>query len=439
MQEFIRTFVRTTTCLCAVSFWFTADTTLGGGAAWAATELPGLFGGTASAGSANVTAGSLRVPLLHLAHVGCPCEGTLGKTHSVQTGPISVPGVFSVTLSEATATADRTKVTAQNAETSSLSQLSLLGGLITADLLQAAAGVSATTTSLQASYSGSSFSNLVIAGTPVDPNVAPNTLIPLPGIGSVTVFGVTQHGYRGERLGITVDMLAIQVTQENSFNLPVGAVIRLGEASAEFSRDQPASILKGNADIAGANEAGLQVVPELRLLGRTGIGGCHGTDGATHTKQFAGLNTPLVSLGAGSVSAFAGPTGTYTSMAQTTANIADISLLGGLISANAITAEATETAIGTAVTGSTAGTQFTGLAVVGVNVPLNPPANTKITIPLLGTLVLNEQTTLGHGRRGVTAVTALHLYTTEANLFGLPVGAEITIGHAEAAAVVPYK
>jgi hypothetical protein len=437
MQEFIKTIMRATTCLCAVSFALAMDTTIGGGSAWAVPLMPGVFGGGASGGSAHVTAGSVQIPLLQLAAVACPCEGTLGKTHSAQTGPISIPDLLSVALSKATALSDRTDTAAQTEQTAELTQLSLLGGLITADLLKADTSVSATTSKISGSYSGSTLTNLVIAGTPIDPNVSPNTVVPLPGLGSVTVYSVVQRAYLNTRLAITVDMLVIRVLQQNSFGLPVGAVIKLGEARAGFNRDEPLAIVKGDADIASANAAGLKVLPELSLLGHVGIGGCKGSEGVTRNKQFAGLSLPIVSLGVGTVSTYSGPVGKGNFEAQSISNVANVNLLGGLITADGVTSVATETAVGNQVTGSTAGTQFAGLTVLGVNLPLDPPANTKIVIPLLGTLVVNEQTTIGHGRRGVTGVIALHLYTTQTNVFGLPVGAEITIAQAGAAAGVP--
>jgi hypothetical protein len=95
---------------------------------------------------------------------------------------------------------------------------------------------------------------------------------------------------------------------------------------------------------------------------------------------------------------------------------------------------ATETVVGKKVTASTAGTQFGGLEIAGTNLPVDVPANTQITLPLLGYVVVNEQIAPKPGHAGALTVNGLHVYITTANLLNVPVGSEIVVAHATATA-----
>src|SRR5207237_5895493 len=75
---------------------------------------------------------------------------------------------------------------------------------------------------------------------------------------------------------------------------------------------------------------------------------------------------------------------------------------------------------------------FTNLVVLGVPVSGTPPPNTKITLPGLGFVILNEQSgpVNGHTKTHIS-VTAIDVNVTEANGFGLPIGTHILIAHAD--------
>jgi hypothetical protein len=120
-----------------------------------------------------------------------------------------------------------------------------------------------------------------------------------------------------------------------------------------------------------------------------------------------------------------------TIISQATATLTGISLLG-LISADNIVSEATETTNKTAITASTAGTQFGSLSVGGVPLPLNVPPNTNIPLPLLGYVLVNEQIAPVAGHAGPLTVNGLHIYITTPNVMNLPVGTEIIVAHAVA-------
>ena len=109
-----------------------------------------------------------------------------------------------------------------------------------------------------------------------------------------------------------------------------------------------------------------------------------------------------------------------------------LSLLGGLITADTIVADATDTVTGTMITGSAQGSEFVNLKVGGLVIATNTPPNTTVPLPGLGSLVVNEQVV--PPGRGTVVVNGLHLFVTTANLLGLPVGTEIVVAHANARA-----
>ena len=112
-------------------------------------------------------------------------------------------------------------------------------------------------------------------------------------------------------------------------------------------------------------------------------------------------------------------------------SIGQISLLGGLITANSILAVAEESRTGGKSTASSLGSSFGSLNVAGVAIASTVPANTTIALTNLGYVVLNEQPPASDNH---IQVNGLHVYVTTANSLGLPVGAEIFLAHAEATA-----
>ena len=80
------------------------------------------------------------------------------------------------------------------------------------------------------------------------------------------------------------------------------------------------------------------------------------------------------------------------------------------------------------------GFSFVNLKVAGVPVVANMAPNTRLSLPGLGRVTVNEQI-LPAGSGGRTQVNGLHVVVTiRPNLLGLPVGAEIVVAHADAMA-----
>lgn len=409
--------------------------TLGAGTASArAGNLPGSFSGNAYASYANVTAGPLAVGLGQSAYIPCPCQGTAGKVVSNSIAQLAVGTAGGVLKLGAAVSSTKTTKTTSTAEVTDISQITginLLGGLITADAITAVADVTATSGAISPSAAASTFLNLKVAGLTINANVAPNTVVNLPGLGSLTL-RKTVSSHSASSGSMKVEMLSLVVGSSNSYGLPVGVTLVVGHALSGFNRVQPVAVVAGQAYGASAKAvAGSTLSAKLGQVALVTIP-CLGTNSKILTNNVNDTSVSgLVSLGASTTTAFGGSQNGG-QVARTTATVAGVKLLGGLIGATAITAVAQETVVGGVRTRSTNGTSFADLKVLGLSLPINVTPNTTVTLPLLGRVVLNEQIVPTSG--GKTIVNGLHIYVSSVNLLGLPVGTEIVVAHADASA-----
>lgn len=403
-----------------------------------ALALPnGTYQGNAFATNSNIKVGLIGVALGNTAFIPCPCTGTNGDTLSSSVNSLTA-GVGGNILNGATAistvhTAETT--TAKIVRNSSTIQaLNLLNGLITADALMAVANTTATDSAVISDADGSTFANLKIAGVPVAVNVAPNTTVRLPGIGNVTLKKTVTVGNGTTASSIVVEMISINVTLANSFGLPVGAQIVVGHAASGFFHTTTSVVVAGTSWVTYVNAAaGSLLQTSIGLTAPSGIG-CQGTGGKILTNSVTALNVAgVLSLGTGNTTAIGGPTATGAT-AKTTATLQNLNLLNGLIRVAAITAVAETKIVNGVRTRSTNGTAFTGLKVLGINLPINVKPNTKIALPLLGYVILNEQIIPPATSNAPTRVNGLHIRITTANSLKLPVGTELILAHADSSA-----
>ena len=406
-----------------------------GGQGLHAADLPGSFRGSAFATFANAAAGPVAAQLGRSAYQPCPCRGTNGQvlSNTVNTIQAGDSGrVLKATATISTVFTNKTAATATIQNTSTVSGLNLLNGLITATSIKVAANVAATAAAITANTDTSVFTNLRIAGNPISATVAANTQIPLPGLGKVTLKKVQRGGDFSGLGRITVQMLTVDISQANGFGLPVGAQIVVASATATFTRSQPAAVVSGQAYATFANAtAGTSLQNRIGKAALVTMG-CEGTGGKTLSNTISTFSAgSLFTLGNSVSTAFGGPQNGGT-VAVTTSTIENASLLNGLITAASIRAVAREMFKNGVRSRSTDGSGFAGLRIGGVSVPIIAPPNTQVPLPGLGRVIVNEQIVPSAG--GKTQVNGLHIFVTTANLLGLPVGSEIIIGHAEASA-----
>jgi hypothetical protein len=119
--------------------------------------------------------------------------------------------------------------------------------------------------------------------------------------------------------------------------------------------------------------------------------------------------------------------------AQTSAEAADVTILDGVITARQVVGIAASYANQQSAASGADGSMLLGLALNGVPLGEATPApNTRMDLPGVGYVVLNEQTVTGDGVRssGIT-VNMIHVYLRNA-LTGVPTG-EIVVGSARSA------
>lgn len=120
---------------------------------------------------------------------------------------------------------------------------------------------------------------------------------------------------------------------------------------------------------------------------------------------------------------------------QTSEDIHNLSILGGLIAANDIHALVTSTASPTGAS-STNSSTFSGLTVNGTPENNNPSPNTKLTVPGLGSVTLNEQSGPFNGSNTTSiGVVAMDVQITGSNSLGLATGTRIVVAFVQSAIV----
>jgi hypothetical protein len=128
--------------------------------------------------------------------------------------------------------------------------------------------------------------------------------------------------------------------------------------------------------------------------------------GGPFTAQLANVNIPgVASLGllTASTTGALGAGG----FAQSSAQVANVDLLTGTVGATAVSSSCQADGNGTSGSSSIVGGQAAGIPLAA-----NPPPNTQIPIPLVGTLTLNEQSASQVGGTRSITVNAVHLHLT---------------------------
>jgi murein DD-endopeptidase MepM/ murein hydrolase activator NlpD len=127
-------------------------------------------------------------------------------------------------------------------------------------------------------------------------------------------------------------------------------------------------------------------------------------------------------------------------VARTLASVSSVTLFGGEITASSVDVRANAHATSSAAGGSLANSSVSGLVVLGAAV--SPGVNEKVTLGDWGYAVVLEQAVVTQNtrtRRGQRDfVSGLHVHLTAAH-GGLPAGAEIFVGYAQAAASAPKQ
>lgn len=348
----------------------------------------------------------------------CTTKTGLASTNSV--ARLTVPLIGTVGAANTKVASSEVDDTDATTTTTSTAATSLLGGLVQASAITSSARVSRTG-DVYTNTGTSTFVGLRIAGKAVTVRPTEKSTITIPGIATVLLNAQSVTSSGGTHtLGVT----AIRVTllKGNTLGLPTGTIL-VGTANAGVRdliyRRPVASAYGTEADVAGRLASGPTAAVSLP---------CGGTD-ITKTSKLAGFSLPGV-VEVGTLDTRVSSTDNAASTtANASAETGDISLLGGVVSVDAVTADASSTRVGSKVTSTSAGTRIVGLRINGVTqTTADVEENTTIDIAGVGTLYLRRAVRTSSSLQ----VSALQLQLSTAQL-GLAAGTTLTVGSAHTA------
>jgi hypothetical protein len=375
-------------------------------------------------------------------HVSSDENGVGSNGNDDVLATVTLPNVLKLgvmtesSVASVTDASDDSPAEARDLSTSEIANVNLFNGIIRASVIRASAEAIARGDSSAYSSAGSTFANLVINGRRYA-NVAPNTRVNLPAIPGVIGKGsyVVLHEriatatapapdvLAGGTYGASMEVNMIHVYLKGPLLLKKVTEITVAHAYANATFPQtkacrgdiPSNTVSGHAFTASLTVAPnedvtlINAVVNAVAIEPTGVGSPAYIEAAS-----VDLPGPASiggqTLGAGV--ARSSSVGTVTTSASTSssyANVADLSLFGGMIQAQAIRSQANANADGSGQASDANGTEFLGLVIAGKAYGGTAPPNTTITLPGLGFIVLNEQVpdADAEGHTGMT-VRAIH-------------------------------
>ena len=374
------------------------------------------YGSDVSLGSTVVSGRTADVPL---------CTTLATKSLSDDTAATSLGRVGSVGAVTTNVHSSMSGTTDTTVASSTTGRTSLLGGLVRLEAMSTTATVSHQPAN-PAYIRGASvnFAGLEIAGIPIIARPAVDQTITLPGVGSVELNHQTAYFSMGAH-GETVSALILTVTAGNSSGYPAGTVV-LGHTTAAL-HDRIVSFPYGNASattvkVGSAIHSGPTAPVTMP---------CGGSGGATVTGTTAGVHVPgAITTGATTSTARSiDEENKETSTQRDT--IADVSLLGGIVSVGTVTTQANAYRTTTFASTST-GTSISGLKIKGRSYTGSTGENTAIAISGVGTLYLHR---VGHTSSSIK-VYGMELVLSS-TVDGVASGTSIIVGQAYAGVLAP--
>ncbi|MBA3570432.1 MAG: hypothetical protein H0W34_00320 [Pyrinomonadaceae bacterium] len=162
------------------------------------------------------------------------------------------------------------------------------------------------------------------------------------------------------------------------------------------------------------------------------LGACGTTTPPVHSENTVGTASapPLLSTGVINTTVDGLILGDGTLQSIATANVHDVSLLEGVITADEVLAVSSTTHNNAGFQTSAAGSNFVNLTVAGIPIIVNPAPNTTIDLLGFGHVVLNEQISTIKSTTASLTVNMIHVFITQANVLNIAVGTEIIVSHA---------
>ncbi len=373
----------------------------------------------ASAYGAEVNVGSV-VKVGQIAGAALPSCSTQAVGSSTASAASINAALINTGLVESVASSTETSSTGS----SEIVGVNLLGGVISTTQLKAVSTSSVDSKGVfHFATTGSTFGNLNILGIQIAENVAPNTVIELPLIGSVTLNEQVPFVNSSEAK-LSVNMIHVRITLGLLGFVP-GTEVIVGSAASEIRT------LNGPAAVGGYAYAPQLVAKPLITIGPLVSEqiGCFGTGGAVETNSVAAVNIPgIINTGAVTVTG-TGNINSGEASSEGTSSVAGLNLLAGLVSATVIKGQASATTTDGTNFDFNGGSTFVGISVAGhPEITASVAPNTAIKIANLGVLYLNRVTRYADKVR----VAPVELIINATNVLKLPIGADLTVGVVEA-------
>jgi hypothetical protein len=381
----------------------------------AATELG--FAGYAF--GTRVTVGSaVRSGESALSTLGCTDQ--TGVTHTNSVASVGLPPILVSGTVTTSAASEQSPAGPASASTATTEGASLLGGLVSATVIESASTTTRdqSTGKLSTSAAGTQFLNLSVAGVPIGGTPAPNTKITLPGVGYVVLNQQTGH-ISGHQAKLTVIGIHVYVTVSTPL-APLGTQIIVSDAASSLG-GPVSGLLTGlaygaSAKVANTIIAGREFPKPL---------GCLGTGGVPRTNTGAAVHIPGI-LTTGTVADTVQGTDTATKVSgETSSTVQGLNLLAGTVKATVIKADVTASGNPPALGNHST---FLGLSVAGFpGITDHVAPNTKLSLAGIGTLWLNRQIKTAHK---ITVIMVQLDVTVPSNPLGLQPGTVVNVAYA---------
>lgn len=289
-------------------------------------------------------------------------------------------------------------------------QANLVNGLVTADLVVAMASCTGNGTTATCSSVGTTILNLVVNGVPVG-NITPgpNTVIPIPGIGTLTLNEQTTGGDNVASASLTVNLIHLNLDG----TLGTGDLI-VASAHADVSFTQPGSLcpcpqpvnmVSGEAFGSQITLSNMPVEKNPRAL--------LASQGGSAQANVASVTLPGTLTSATEDQVTSGSITATNASTTTSSSVEQVNVLDGLVTGDLVHAMCACTGDGTTASCNDTGTQFVNVVVNGTPITVPVPPNTTIPIPGIGTVIVNEQTGGGDGMTTSSlTVNAVHVILT---------------------------
>lgn len=370
------------------------------------------FGTFAEVGNKAISGKSASITL-------CTTKAGVDKASNVI--GVDVPGLLSTGAVNTAASSRAPQSGPVSRASANVENARLLSGLITATSIRAISETSHDSTGFQVNGSGS-FTDLSVNGQSIESSPAPNTTIRIPGVGRV-VLNEQMSDIGANTASLTVNALHLYVTQDIP-GVAKGTRVILGHATSSLGVDLAGSLDGMAYGTQVFDNFGVSSGPSARV-----VLGCSGTDGKLKTNTAAGVNVPGVITTGAITDTARGTITTDSAVAETTSTTQTTNLLGGLVTADSIKADAHATKSGGTIKLSGAGSNFSNLVVDGSVISGDVKPNTRIEV---GNVTVWLHRVIRHDNSIEIRMVEIVVHGT--NAAGLVDGTHIRVAVAEASA-----